>query len=369
LPTSPYGGRPNNALTIGDCHYSAMWRYIENPDMSDYVRRIGFVGRFMSESAIFGAPPMRSLLKFMTPEDVDDPERRMWEYHTKDNPYKGGDPAVTLYRMLERGAEQFFGESTDAETRVRKMEYFQYDWIRLSMESTRRNKWYCSGIQFWMYNDCWPASGWSIVDYYGFAKAGYYAMRRGSKPMIASIEDVGESFRIWVISDLLTSVSGDVDVRIQPWMGEATPIAHASFTLDNDISKAVLDIPKSAVGDRIGIDSVLVCDLESDGGGDRAFHYGGLQNAMSLPPATLNVAREGNGLEGRIVVSTDNYARVVTLDADLDFSDNYFEMLPGEARTIEWSSPSGRFEGKIPVICWNASSEGMTEGNIGKEKQ
>jgi len=24
-------------------------------------------------------------------------------------------------------------------------------------------------------NDCWPASGWSVVDYYGFRKAGFMA--------------------------------------------------------------------------------------------------------------------------------------------------------------------------------------------------
>lgn len=357
MPTSSFGGRPNNSLTIGDCHYSAIWRYIDNPDMSDYVRRIGFVGRFMSESAVFGAPPMRSLLKFMTREDVEDPDRKMWEYHTKDNPHKGGDAAVTLYRMLERGAEQFFGTPADMEMRVRQLEYFQYEWIRVSMESARRNKWYCSGIQFWMYNDCWPGSGWSIVDYYGFPKAGYYAMKRGSKPVIASLEDTGDAFKVWVTSDLQSPVSGAVEVRMQPWDREVKPFKSAPFQLDADESGCFLTFPKSELVEGLGSDYVLTCDVRYDGGSDRAFHYGDLQNSMDLIPASLRVEQEGDGHRGVIRISTDNYARVVTLDADLDFSDNYFELLPGETRAVEWASPSDAFEGDIPVTCWNARKD------------
>ena len=64
----------------------------------------------------------------------------------------------------------------------------QYEFIRLAMESARRRKYYCSGIQFWMYNDCWPAAGWSVLDYWGDRKAGWYGMASGCKPVIASLD-------------------------------------------------------------------------------------------------------------------------------------------------------------------------------------
>lgn len=357
MPTSPYGGKPNLSLTIGDCHFSAMWdhdlHFIAASDMTDYVERIGTVGRFMSESAIFGAPPMRSLLKFMSPEDISDPSRQMWEYHTKDNPHKPGNINITLHGMLERMAEKLFGHSNNIDMQVRKMEYVQYEWIRLAVESARRNKWYCSGIQFWMYNDCWPASGWSIVDYYGFPKAGYYAMKRVSKNVIASIKKEGNSYQVWVCNDILEPVTGEIELRVQPWVGDSTPVTRSQFVLNANTSQLVLEISQADLKDQLDLDAVLVCNLTSDSGSDRAFWYDGMPHQMKMPNTKLHVTQENAGNHGKIVISTKSYARVVTLEADLDFSDNYFDLLPGEARTIEWSSPNGNFNEDISVICWN----------------
>lgn len=49
LPTSPYGGRSNSCLTVGDCHHSGMWdeqmTFVTKSDMTDYRDRIAVVGR------------------------------------------------------------------------------------------------------------------------------------------------------------------------------------------------------------------------------------------------------------------------------------------------------------------------------------
>ncbi|MDG0810648.1 hypothetical protein [Cohnella rhizosphaerae] len=75
------------------------------------------------------------------------------------------------------------------------MEYVQYEFERMQIEHYRRRKYDSSGVLFWMYNDCWPASGWSMVDYYGYPKAGYYGAKRASKPVMISLEDRGGSAR------------------------------------------------------------------------------------------------------------------------------------------------------------------------------
>ena len=46
-----------------------------------------------------------------------------------------------------------------------------------------------------------PASGWSVIDYYGFAKAGYYGAKRGFRPVIAGFEPDGATLRVWVCND------------------------------------------------------------------------------------------------------------------------------------------------------------------------
>jgi len=290
----------------------------------------------------------------MTVDDIDASDRRMWEYHTKDNPHKPNDVSITLYGMLERMADKMFGVSGDWQSRVRKMEYVQYHWIRLAVEAARRNKYYCGGIQFWMYNDCWPASGWSIVDYYGYPKAGYYAMRDASKGVVASIEKIEQGYRIWVCNDLLYCVEGELDLRVQPWVGEPVWTGKSSFHVEANSSEHFVDISEDTLAGKLTLESVLVCDLNCECGRDRAFYYSGMPYEMTPPPAKLAVQQQGGGASGTLVISTDNYARVVTLDADLDFSDNYFDMLPGESRVIAWKNPRAEpDEQAIGITCWN----------------
>ena len=350
LPTSPFGGVPNNSPDAGDCHRSA-WYDSEfmHSDMRRYRERIAKCsGRFVSEYAVPGAPPLRTLLKFMSAADLVDPEARMWEYHTKDNPYSGIDD-LTHFRMLERTAEQLYGVTQDPQAKLRHMEYVQCEWARLTAESLRRRKFDCSGLLFWMYNDCWPASGWSAVDYYGIAKAGYYGMKRGFRPVIVVIEPRHRDLGIWVCSDLPEPTNCSLDVRFQPWSGAPAWKRKTRRRVPGNAAVQVDEVPKGQVGD----DGVLVCTLACESNHDRAIYHRGMPREMALPTALLDVSQTNTGRHGTVTVATHCYARVVTLDADLDFSDNYFDLLPGEKQTISWSSPSGKFAGDVPVTCWN----------------
>lgn len=354
--TSPYGGETNNSLASGDCHASA-WYSPEmiSSDMQDYKHRIDqVIGRFMSEYAICGATSRQSLLKFMSEEDIADPSGKMWEYHTNDNPYSEID--LSHYRCLERTAELLFGKCTDSDTNVWRMEYVQYEWIRLVMESARRKKFYCSGVQFWMYNDCWPASGWSIVDYYGCPKAGYYAMKRSSQPVIASIEDSGNKFKIWICNDLRHSVDAKIVVYVQPWTGAPVWSEDLQISVPPNQSLTVAEISKSSLNGFLNYDNVMVCNLTWARGSDRAFYYVGMPHQMKIPPAELRTTRKYDSeTSGEIVVSADSYARVVTLSGDAVFSDNYFDLLPCEEKTVHWHSLPGEKSG-LPMseTCWNS---------------
>jgi hypothetical protein len=58
-------------------------------------------------------------------------------------------------------------------------------------------------------------------------------------------------------------------------------------------------------------------------------------------------------VSGGLEVTADQYARVVQFEANADFSDNYFDLLPGETRQVTWNSPAGDPIEKIKVSCWN----------------
>ncbi|MHB0998554.1 MAG: beta-mannosidase [Armatimonadota bacterium] len=355
MPTSPYGGYPNNCATIGDCHMAYLpWdKKMLSGDLRDYKENIGRqIGRFMSESTTMGSPSMRSLLKFMTPEDIADPSSEMWYYHTKDNPYVD----TRLYSGQMQLTEKLFGIAPDIETKVKHQEYVQYEWVRLVVESTRRSKWYCSGILFWMYNDCWPATGWSLVDYYGIPKAAWYAMKRVSKPVIASIELVDGVYKVWVCNDTLEDIEGSCSLTSQPWTGASVRLMTSSIHVPANSSQVVLEVPASDIKG-LTPESILVCDLTTGNGDDRAWYYDGMPSQMTPPPAKLSVWHKKTKQGGRITISTDNFARVVTLNADTAFSDNYFDMLPGEERVITYDdNPSSEPLSHIDITCWNDAS-------------
>lgn len=347
--TSPHDGSINNDPMWGDCHLSAWYNAdFFASDMHDYRERISETwGRFLSESCVPGTPPLRSMLKFMTLEDLADPERRLLEYHTKSNPYSG--VKMTHSEMLERTALNVYGETTDVETRNRRMEYIQCEWMQLTGEALRRRAFDCGGVLYWMYNDCWPASGWSMVDYYGFPKAGYYGAKRGFRPVIAGIEPGASALRIWVCNDGPHTANVRLRVRFQPWRGDA------AWTRTYDVAATAGSAQQACEVARteLGADGMLVCDLVWEGGEGRTVHYAGVVKEMAPPPTRLRVEQEGDGVCGTVTITTEHYARVVSLDADLDFSDSYFDLMPGETRTIAWRCPEGRFDGEIPVSCWN----------------
>ena len=53
-----------------------------------------------------------------------------------------------------------------------------------------------------MMNDCWPAaSGWALIDYYNLPKNAFYAFKRCSKTMLASVDCDNGRYSVYVVND------------------------------------------------------------------------------------------------------------------------------------------------------------------------
>jgi beta-mannosidase len=343
--TSPFGGDMNTSPTIGDCHVA--YNPSKEDDFCDglisYKKDIEAVsGRFLSETQSYGSGSWSSLLKFMTEEDLADPENKILEYHSKTNPYQ----EMTLIEAQLKRTEMLLGHAKSPQIKVAFLEYIQYEWVRLIVEHLRRDRDYCSGVLFWMYNDCWPANGWSMVDYYGLPKAGWYAMKQASKPIVCSIKKTDQGFQIWACNDSLLATKGTLSICRQGWVGEAKPICRREVEVPANQSSMTLELSTDELQGELSQDEVFICDLQTEQhDSDRAWYFEGLPKDMTPPMTELEV-QYGHG---EVTIQSKNYARVVTLAGDVVFGDNYFEMLPGECRTIQHSHP----EKKVSVSCWN----------------
>ena len=358
--SSPLGIDPatTNSKFSGDGHLSgetddALFTY---GNYRDYRKIAGDAvrGRFLSESAVAGAPPKRTLLKFMSPDDLSKSE--MFDYHTKDNPYMAG--GRTLFGKEENLANGLYGtpDKDDVDRRIRQLEYVQYDFIRLSLESVRANKFYSSGIMFWMYNDCWPASGWSMVDWWGNRKASWYAFASGCRTLLASTQQTGEELR-WAVSndDIFNDLSFEYSVRVQDLSSSSSKVLKdGKMKVEANSVKEVLNMPVSKAAKLADAGKMIVFELKRDGKVvDRSCWTSLLPSELKYPVVNLKSEVKGLGSKsGSVTVSADKWARVVTLDAEADFEDNYFELLPGESRTLKWTSREP--VASIGVSAWNS---------------
>lgn len=355
VPTSPFRGKPtNNSEDVGDCHRTMWWdESFLISDMRDYRERAhALQGRFYSESATMGSVSYRTLLKFMSPGDVDDPSATILKIHTRNCLYGPSqiDPSLHFLSSLEKGATLLYGGEKKRSDLIPKMAYLQYEMNRLTIESLRKRLWDCSGILFWMFNDCWPALGWSAVDYYGIPKAGWYGMKSAFRPVVVSLERKGNQIFVFLSNDRNETYTGDLWVRLQPFSGKATWTKKISCTLDPLTSKPVLLFSEKEVP--LTNQNVLVVDWVSKKSYDRALYFAGMPKEAQFQEAGLTSSLVNRKGENFIEISSQNYARVVTLEGDAAFEDNYFDLLPGEKRMIRYRR-IGKSKEKIQISCWN----------------
>jgi beta-mannosidase len=202
-----------------------------------------------------------------------------------------------------------------------------------------------------MYNDCWPATGWSMVDAYGVPKAGWYGMKSACNPLVCSIEAAEGGFRVWVVNATQEAVSGTLRLAVQPWTGAPAWQMEAPFTAPANASGVALVLDEASGAVRaLDKGSVLVADLQADGHSDRTWYYPGMPHEMAPPPTRLSVAPG----DGTVTIATEGYARSVMIEGDVVAADNYFDMLPGETRTIAWRPVPGlEPPTEVRVTCWN----------------
>ncbi|NBD27898.1 beta-mannosidase [Paenibacillus glycinis] len=368
LPTSPFGGNKNNSFTIGTAHYTGslleMFDVFHGTDLRHYRSYFAsLLSRFCPEFPMFGTPEIHTLRRFMSEEDLNDPTFDMLEYHTRNHPALVD---YSLFRALLTLADKLMPPAVSTVERIRRMSYAQHELTRLVVEIYRRNRPYTGGILFWMFNDCWPASGWSLVDYYGYPKGGYYGFKKAARPVIASIErQEGESrYAFWVCNDMPEAIQGKGMLRILTLNGlidEAAVWTRAfDFAVEEGTSSLVMTLTLEELDVLLDHRRVLVMDIVGSFGEDRSVHHAGIPADLDLRPSGARIASRTEGPDGgSLVVAADRYAKAVLLHGEYVFSDNYFDLLPGERRTIDYrrlttgTGANAQEAREIELISWN----------------
>lgn len=345
FPSSPFYGHNNCSTTMGDCHQS--W-YYEKKDMPR--RLLKATPRFASECCTQGSSMFATLRTFMTDEDMADPEVKIFDYHVKDNPHKpAGTP--TLYVQSREVSDNLLGKPANTEQKILKDAYTQYIWCDETIQAFRRNKWYSSGIQFWMYNDCWPTTGLALVDYYLVPKAGYYGAMHASRPVMVTFRELDDGVDVMVCNDSLSNSCGNIRVYVQENDGGKREVYSGRFFSKANENCDVTTIKFSDLPVKLGKGNQLIAEISGPCGFHRSFYASVWPKDMEFPKAEVvfSIDKETS----TVTVSSEKYARAVAFDIIGFCEDNFFDLLPGETRVIKVTPYEGHTLDELAVYWLN----------------
>ena len=332
-PSSPSNGmhRPfhdANAEATGDGHYWEVWH-----GRLPFTAYRDHYFRFMSEFGFESMPPMDTVKSFAGNGELNMTSYVM-ECHQKNRAGNG----LILYYM-----GQTFRFPKNFEMMCYTSQLLQAEAMRYGVEHWRRNRGRCMGTLYWQFNDCWPVSSWSSVDYFGRWKALQYVARRFYSPVLLSVAEEGTTAEIHVTNDTTKPIRAEIRWSLEDFDGMVLRKSKIKTKIEREESRllAELDFADELQGDTIRR-AVLVTELLVNGkpAGMSMTPFTPSKH-LELPAVKINVEAKRDETGAYLEVSSDAAARFVCLSVpkkDVIFSDNFFDLPAGRTVTVRVES-------------------------------
>jgi beta-mannosidase len=203
-------------------------------------------------------------------------------------------------------------------------------------------------------NDCWPVLSWSVLDYHGFGKAGYYYARRAYSPILASFKALPDgSIELWLTNDALSEVTDDITVRLGTFRGETiweeNFQAHVAANSSRPVARWDADRAFGALDRYLSVSS-------GHGRFPSNRHFFAAVKDLRRDPVEpeIDITQTGEH-ELRVRLEAPAYAYFVhpeVPDETARFSDNYLDLKPGEGRTISVTNPRVSLRPEAVEVRW-----------------
>lgn len=335
MHSSPYEanwGRPKSWKT-GDSHNWGTWHGRKPFESFDTD-----VPRFMSEYGFQAFPEMKTIRTFAEEKDFE-LESPVMNAHQK---------ADIGNALIKQTMGLYYRVPEKFEDLVYVGLVLQGQGMRHGIEAHRRNRPYCMGSLFWQLNDSWPVVSWSGIDYYGNWKALMYQSKRAFAPILINAVKEGDDLCVYLVSDELQDRD---DVRLDVELMDFDGKAHGKWTQSGMLAanSSVLFMKKRAgelQGKLSAATSLLHFTLKDKNGVtlvDDVFYFA-YPKDQKLPEANIetSVRRRGDAIE--MTLKTDKLARDIFVEVPVQgvrFTDNFFDLLPGQRKKITITSPEG----------------------------
>jgi beta-mannosidase len=347
-PSSPYfkdGEHAGSDTQAGDIHYWGVW-HGEHP-FSDFYHHIG---RFMSEYGFQSFPELRTVKAYTEPGDWDI-ESEVMAAHQRSGI---GNLRIRSYMKDMYQVPQDFAHI------LYVGQVLQAEGMKMAVEAHRAAKPHNMGTLYWQINDCWPVASWSGMDYYQRWKATHYFVKDAFAPVTVSAQEKDNEFRIQVVSDLPRDLALTLELRVLDFAGKTLYSRNVPVQVPDNGSVLAAAIPAGELRNgKNGSERVLEMALRE--GSDtlhRNLVYFQPVKHLKLPtdPGLKTAVLPDESGEGYVVlVSSERLAKNVYLDFPECagfFSDNYFDLLPGESVQVRFKpdAPTGLGTADLQVL-------------------
>ncbi|HMI63362.1 MAG TPA: glycoside hydrolase family 2 protein [Puia sp.] len=344
--TSPAADNFSMAFTpermTGDMHYWGVWGGKDK--IEEYNKN---VPRFMSEYGFQSFPEMPTIRKFADSTDLNINSAVMASHQRSNR----GNAGILEYM------KDWFKMPAAFDRFIYVGQLLQSEAIRVAIEAHRRAKPYCMGSLFWQIDDCWPAASWSSIDYYGRWKALQYQARRSFATLLISTIATNDSIDIHLVSDSVKDMEGHLEIRLMDFKGRVIKRLDRPVTLRADESRLVYGFNKTEWLGGSDPKTTVLETIFSSGQQQLAqnLYYFEKPKDLELPPPALKYDITQQDDKFTITVHAGALARFVNIsvgEENIIFSDNYFDLLPGQPRRITFQSalPPERIKQDIRII-------------------
>ena len=329
----------------GDRHNWDVWFGWKN---TDYITDLS---RFNSEFGAQALPQRESIESFMRPDEA-------WSPGAVSRP-QGQSPGLVLARhgaqlekLFSRAAA--FGPPTSLDAAIATTQAFQADTVGRYIRHYRRNMRFTGGVVLWNFTSTWPSVCWALVDFYRRPKQAYYECKRCFEPASCGIEPTDESQTRYVAHASLDrpgKLRGTLRLElreIESGVVKATAEAAISLEQPGAIDGATLSLPAGLVRRR----HALVATLTHEDGVARDFRYLVPLAEVEGLGGKVTARRTADG----VVVSSSGWrlrVGVESYESPAIWSDNYFDLLPGESRSLSIA------HGAVPRHLWVVAGMGQ----------
>ena len=323
-PSAGMGLLANHTNTSGDMHYWGVWH--GNEPISAYRK---YKARFMSEYGFQSFPEFESIKKFTIPDDWDIQSEVMLA-HQRSN--------LGNKRILEY-LQKSYHQPKNFEDLLYVVQLLQAEAMKTAIESHRSAMPYCMGSLYWQLNDCWPAASWSGIDYYGRWKAMHYFVKEAFKKEIISVANENDTLRFTAISDL-NGGSGSLRINLMDFYGNSLWNRMVNVTIPVNGAKVIYKLPLKNLPVKTNLDKILISAslIRNNNSVDSDIFYFVEPKDLSLPlpDIDLYLRQKSNDLY-ELQIKSKNLTKNIMLVSEgnaFSFSDNFFDILPGETKAI-----------------------------------